>query len=278
MASILKAVYMKRASWSRKGDFGRLLILAGSKLYTGSPALSGLAALRAGCDWVTIAAPERAADAIAAYSPDLITYPLKGDFISKKHINELVKLSKGFDSVLIGPGLTRSAAVLDTINELISKISKPTVIDDDAIYAVAKNKSVLRPDMIITPHSTEFKVLTGKAPTVKDSERSLLVKEQSARLKVTILLKGHKDFIASGKALSMNVEGSPMMTSAGCGDVLSGICASLLARGEDPHTAAVAASIINGLAGKLAARDLGESLIASDLIDYIPKAIKKKLK
>ena len=101
-SGILKNVYKKRKAWSRKGDFGRLLVIAGSKLYTGAPFLVSLAALRVGCDLVTVAAPERAAN-IAAKNLNLITYPLKGDFLSVKHIGELKKLSMGKDAIVRHP-------------------------------------------------------------------------------------------------------------------------------------------------------------------------------
>ena len=96
-SNILKRVYRRRRQWSRKYDFGHLLVIGGSKLYSGSPAFNAQAALRAGVDLVTIIAPERAANIVASFGPDLITYPLAGDFIKKSHLNILLKFAEKMD-------------------------------------------------------------------------------------------------------------------------------------------------------------------------------------
>src|SRR3989344_9707821 len=98
--SVLKKI-PQRKKWSRKGDFGKLLVIGGSKLYTGAPILVTQAALASGCDLVTLTAPERVAN-VAAKNPNLITYPLKGEYITKKHFKEIKKLEDGKDSIVIG--------------------------------------------------------------------------------------------------------------------------------------------------------------------------------
>jgi len=272
--SILKEVYKRRDEWSRKFDFGHLLVIGGSKQYSGSPAFNALAALRSGVDLVTIAAPERAADIVASFAPDLIAYPLEGDYLNKKHLPELLKLTQNKTAVVIGGGLCREKEILETILEYLKKISIPCVIDADAIHAVALDKNIVRErKFVITPHNYEFKVLSGKEVSTTPLERINSVIKLADDLKTIILLKGHIDIISDGNEAALNETGSPYMTKGGCGDTLAGICGALLARGTNAFTAACASAYINGKAGEIASKRFGESLTASDLINSIPEAI-----
>jgi NAD(P)H-hydrate epimerase len=273
--SILKGVYKKRDPWSKKLDFGNLLIVGGSKLYPTTPILSGLAAYRAGVDWVTIAAPEEACKIIASYSPNLMVYPLKGEYFADEHVDELLELTKRKTAVAIGGGLARSENVLNAINKFLEKLDKPCVIDDDAIYAVARKKEILKnKNFVLTPHSYEFYVLSGIQLSTNLEERIEAVKKVAAELKTTILLKGHIDVISNGEEVMLNKTGSPLMTKEGLGNTLAGICAAILARGIDTFTSACAAAYINGKAGELAAEKFGEGLLPTDLIEFIPEVIK----
>ncbi|MDI6798389.1 MAG: NAD(P)H-hydrate dehydratase [Candidatus Aenigmarchaeota archaeon] len=274
-ASILKKIYKKRDPWSHKYNFGHLLVIGGSKHYSGSPALNALAALRAGVDLVTIVAPERAANIIASFLPDLIAYPLKGDYLCGEHLDEIVKLTHNKNAVVIGGGLTREREVLETVVEYLERIDLPCVIDADAIHAVATKKEVIKnKNAVLTPHSHEFLVLSGIQVSKDLSQRIKAVKETAERLKTTILLKGHVDVISNGKEVALNKTGSPFLTKGGMGDTLAGICGALLARGNDCFTSACASAYINGLAGEIAAKKLRESITATDLIASIHEAIK----
>ncbi len=276
--SILKKVYKKREPWSHKYDFGHLLMMGGSKQYTGSPALvalSAMAALRSGVDLVTIVAPERAANIAASFSPDLIAYPLKGDYLSKKHLPELLKFSKNKTAVVIGNGLGREKETLKTIIKYLKNISIPAVIDADAIHAVAMDKKIVRnKKFIITPHSREFEVLSGIKLTTNLNERIKSVKNVASELKTTILLKGHVDVVSDEKKVALNRTGCPLMSKGGMGDTLAGICGALLARDVDTFTAACASAYINGKAGEIASKKLGEGVTATDLINSITEVIK----
>jgi len=273
--SILKKIYRKRDRWTHKYDFGHLLVIGGSKQYSGSPALNALAALRAGVDLVTIVAPERAANIIASFQPDLIAYPLKGDYLNRKHLPELFEFSKNKTAVVIGGGLCREKATIKTVTEYLRKIKIPCVIDADAIHAVATKMEVIgNKNFVITPHSHEFYVLSGIKIGKDLKERIRIVSNVALGLKTTILLKGHVDIISNGIKTALNKTGSPYMTKGGMGDTLAGICGTLLARGNDTFTAAQAAAYINGKAGEIASKRLKESVLASDLIDSIPEAIK----
>ncbi|MFH8080664.1 MAG: NAD(P)H-hydrate dehydratase [Candidatus Aenigmatarchaeota archaeon] len=271
--NLLKVIYKKRDEWSRKYNFGNLLVIGGSKIYSGSPAFNALAAYRAGVDLVTVASPERAANIIASFSPDIITYPLKGDFLTRKHVKELLKLSHKKTACVIGGGLGREKETLLAIIEFICNCGLPCVIDADAIHALQLKPEIAK-NHIITPHSREFFVLTGIHPTIHLNERIRYVEEAAKRLEATIILKGHVDVIASPSQTAINKTGSPFMTKGGFGDTLAGICGALLARGVEPFTAACAASYINGLAGEKASKKYGESVMASDLINEIPRVIR----
>lgn len=269
---ILEEVYKKRKPSAHKYDFGHLLIIGGSKMYSGSPALAGLAAYRTGVDIVTIAAPERSANIIAESSPDLITYPLKGDYINKKHIKEILRLAKNKDAIVIGGGIERNKETKSAVASILRKAKLPCVIDADAVHCIAKQKNVLKKDFVLTPHEKEFLALTGKNPRGKNlKERISLVKKSAAKLKTIILLKGNVDIISDGKNVMLNKTGNPYMTTGGTGDTLAGIVGALLAQGAKPIIAAAAGAYINGKAGEIASKNKKQGLMATDLINSIPK-------
>jgi len=274
--NLIKKIYKPRKKWSHKGNFGSLLVIGGSKKYSGSPAFNALSAYRSGVDLVTVAAPRRVADIVASFSPDLITHPLEGDYLNETHLDDIFILAGGSDAVVIGGGLERNKKTLVTVNKILKGLTIPCVIDADAIHAVAKNKKVLRKDFLITPHSNEFFVLTGIKPEPGMKRRINLVKKAAAKLGCIILLKGYVDVISDGKRVAVNKTGNPYMTVGGTGDTLTGICGALLARGVEPFDAACAACYINGRAGDLAAKKFREGFIASDLMNEIPKVIKIK--
>jgi hydroxyethylthiazole kinase-like uncharacterized protein yjeF len=274
--SILNQVYKKRKPWSRKYDFGHLLVVGGSKLYSGSPAFNALAALRAGVDLVTIVAPEKTAYVIRSFKPDLIAFPIACEFFTKENLEEVLDLTKNKTAVVIGGGMSRRQEVLEFILEFLKKVDLPCVIDADAIHALAIDKEVIKgKKAIITPHAYEFFVLSGKKVEDDVARRVEVVSSLGSELQATILLKGHVDVISDGMRTAINKTGSPYMTKGGLGDSLAGICGAYLARGLDPFTSACAAAFVNGRAGELAAKKFGESMLASDLIEEIPKVIRK---
>lgn len=276
MKNLLKKIYPKRNLWTHKGEHGYVLIVAGSKRYSGSPVFNAMSALRAGADLITIVGPKRAMDVAATFSPDLICYPLEGDWLEVKHVPEVLEISKNFNSLVIGGGLGRNKKTLKAIRQIIKKIDLPMVIDADAIHAMAEKGEILKnKKAIITPHIKEFEVLTGEKvlPDVKDRKEK--VKKWAKKLGVTILLKGHIDVISDGKKVALNKTGSPYMTKGGFGDTLAGIGGAILARGISPFEAACAAAYINGKAGELAAQKYGEGVIASDIFPEISEVIKK---
>lgn len=276
-SKILKGIYKERPDWSHKGDFGKLLIIGGSRRYTGAPALCALAALRAGCDLTRVACPESISSVVASFSPNIIAEPLEGDFISLNNLKTLLRISEDFDAVCIGSGLGRMLTTMQAVMEFLKKVKKPCVVDADAIHAVAYDLKRIFPkkgrELVLTPHTHEFFSLTRMKPK-PDRSRIALAQKCAKKLGTTILLKGYRDVISDGRNTAVNSTGNPGMTVGGTGDVVSGICGALLARGVSPYKAACAAAFIAGSAGDLASEEKGPGLLATDVIGKIPNVIK----
>jgi len=279
---ILKDIYKERPRNIRKYDYGLLVVVGGSEFYSGSPALSAMAAFRAGVDMVRIIAPKRAADIIASFSPNLAAYPLEGKWLNKTHLPTLLAMTesakavaRGNTAVVIGGGAGRSEETQKAILKYLEEVSVPVVIDADAIHALGEKPEIVSGrNFLITPHTYEFFVLTGKEIyKLPEEEKIKMVQTEAQRLHTTILLKGAIDIISDGKEVALNRTGSPFMTKGGCGDTLAGICGALMARGLSPFTAAQAAAYINGKAGEVVAQRVKEGLLATGLIEAIPKVL-----
>ncbi len=274
---ILKEVYRNRIKDARKYDFGSVLVIGGSEVYSGSPAFNAIAALRSGADLVEIAAPERVANIVAGFSPDLITHQLKGKFLKREHLKQIREISKNKTAVVIGGGLGREKNTLKAVRNFLSETKLPCVIDADAIYAVARREDLLGgKKFIITPHAHEFFILTGEEVSGMLKEREKQVKKFAEKLGTTILLKGYVDIISDGNQVYLNKTGSPYMTKGGTGDILAGVAGALLARGVGCFESACCAAYLNGKAGELAGRNFGDSMLASDLLDELSREISKK--
>jgi len=279
---ILKNIYKERPVNAHKYDYGFVLVIGGSEMYTGSPALSAIAAYRSGSDLVHIIAPQRAADIIASFSPDLICCPLKGSHLNKDHLSDLISMtesakivSHGKICVVIGGGLGRTQETQETVREYLSQISIPAVIDADAIHAVSEDTEVIkRKPFLVTPHGYEFSLLSKKEiKDISDEEKIKIVKEEAESLRTNILFKGNVDIITNGKEVVLNEAGNSYLSVGGTGDILSGVAGSIIAQGFDPFFAAQAAAYINGKAGEIASESKKEGLLATDLIDVIPKTL-----
>lgn len=276
-SEILGKVYGRRNLQAHKGNFGHLLIIGGNKQYTGSPAMNALAAYRAGVDLVTIAAPERAANIIASFSPNLITYPLQGQHLASEHISELFELLENKNAVVIGSGLGREKETFHAVLKFLRNVELPCVIDADAIHAISKHKDIIKENFVLTPHAKEFQALSGEnILNGKLEDKIEAVRKFSLKFKATVLLKGNPDIICD-KETALNYTGNAYMTKGGTGDTLAGIIGALLAQKAEPFLASCAAAYINGKAGDIVAKEKKQSLLATDIIEAIPKVFLEEL-
>jgi len=277
-----------RAADSHKGDYGRVLVLGGSRGMAGAPSLTAVAALRSGAGLVTVATPDSVQATVAALNPCYTTIPLIEDdygIADMANVMDLAAAREQFDVWAIGPGLGQTDGVTEMVAQLYREIPRPMVVDADGLNALAaglkRNANLLNNPAgprILTPHPGEFKRLTGEAAGQTPSQRS----EQAAQLcrrdaagKTVLVLKGHQSIIADGTRFAVNATGNPGMATGGTGDCLTGVIAGLVAQGLDAWSAARLGVHVHGLAGDLAAQELGQlSLIASDLLEYLPAAFK----
>ena len=263
--------YPLSESASHKGENGRLLIIGGGP-YFGAPVLAALAAMRIGTDIVRIAAPYNCRNAISAASPVLMFTEVGRSELKPACVPSLIRLSEDYDAVLIGPGSGVSDPVKKTTRRFVSECKIPIVIDADGITALG-NDFIGNEKIILTPHRREFENLGGKmSDRAEDS-----VTELSKRIRSTVILKGKEDIIALNDRVRVNKTGSPGMTSAGTGDVLSGIVAGLLSKGMNPFDAACLGAYISGKAGEFAFEERSYGLIATDVIDMMPRVLKEGL-
>ena len=259
---------------SRKGDFGRLLIVGGSETYTGAPFLAASAAFRAGVDLAYVAAPEKTAYSISSLDPNIITIKLKGTYLKAKCLEKISRYLDSATAVLVGPGLGIEDETKDAVNQIITsveKLGKPLLLDADGIKAFAEAPHSLPVPSVITPHSGEYRILTGKDLPHPFEAKIERVKKAASRFSTVLLLKGNVDVVSDGKRVKLNYSGNPGMTVGGTGDVLAGIVGAFLAQGADPFEAAVAGAFINGAAGDFVELEKGHHMVATDLLDQIPR-------
>ncbi len=274
---------------AKKGDSGKVLIVGGSQDYVGALALAGLAAFRAGCDWVTIAAPEKVAWAINGLTPDLVTIKLPGNHLSKNHASKIIELSKKHTALLIGNGAGLSDFTIQCIKTINREIKMNKVIDADGIKAMSLEELE---NSIITPHAKELEIILGNSflsnkkirsiHTQKSIEKkALLIKKTIEEAGIThdngksffennnvIVLKGPIDAIITKNNILYDKQGDPGLAKAGTGDVLAGLCAGFLAQGLSLEQSAINATYFTGLAGEiLHKKKKGFTYLASDLVD-----------
>lgn len=253
----------RRLTFSHKGTYGHVLVIAGTKGMAGAAYLCANAALRTGAGLVTVYAPEEVTSALQINSPEIIC------------TNELPDLEK-FDAIAIGPGMGQHREVGE-IERILKQSEVPVVADADAINIMAKNEDLWTDSIwkgkVLTPHPLEFDRLTRVHKT--NAERLNTAREFSEKHNCTIVLKGAYSSIHSKGHIWFNSSGNAGMATAGSGDVLTGIIAALLGQNILPPDSAKIGTFIQGNSGDIASKDLGtDGLIASDIIRHIPRSIK----
>jgi ADP-dependent NAD(P)H-hydrate dehydratase / NAD(P)H-hydrate epimerase len=276
----IRPLIAPRAADAHKGDFGRVLIVAGSRGKTGAAALAAQGALRSGAGLVTIASPKSCAPIVATYAPEFMTEALEEtvdgtvDFAAAEYV-----LGLSADVLAVGPGLGRGEAVTTFVREILESSEVPLVFDADALNAFADEPAALLGrdgrDLILTPHPGEMARLVGCSVADVQADRLGVAREFASSHKAYVILKGHRTIIATPQGgIFVNPTGSPGMATGGTGDVLCGMVAAWLALLLDAEAACRLAVYLHGAAGELADADHGEvSMTAGDLADHIGDAI-----
>lgn len=280
MAECTSAALMRR--WcpprkqnTHKGDYGKILILAGAEGYTGAPSLAAKAALRSGAGLIYLGVPEAVYPIVASKLDAPVVFPLpdRDGRLSMDALPEILKRLETADACLLGPGLGRSEEMDALAAVILHRCRCPLVLDADGINAVSAHKDILRGaacPLILTPHEGEFRRLTQESEADRISGAEAL----AAELRAIVLRKGHETVITDGRKTYLNRTGNAGMATGGSGDVLAGILVSLLGQGVPPLEAAATAAWLHGTAGDLAAKQLGQYAMGpNDLIDHLPRLL-----
>jgi NAD(P)H-hydrate epimerase len=266
-----------------KGTFGHLVVVAGSPGKSGAAVLAARGALRSGAGLVTVAAPEAIRAEIDAGCIEAMTLPLPADGETRLGAAAAATLARfwgGKSAVAVGPGLGDEPAIAAWVRDLVLDLDLPLVLDADGVNAFAGRAAELRPrarPTVLTPHPGELGRLLGRASPRGSAERLAAVRDAADATGCVVVLKGHQTLIAApGGAIHLNPTGNPGMATAGSGDVLTGAVGAWLARGRPALEAAVTAVYLHGLGGDLAAARQGEEgLVAGDLAERLPEAIRR---
>jgi NAD(P)H-hydrate epimerase len=264
---------------AHKGDFGRALLIGGSRGMAGAISLAGMSCLRSGAGLVKLAVPECILDTVAGYEPSYMTVPLVCDasgYLFPQAFDQLREHLEEATAIACGPGLGRSAFLTQLVRKFYESVPQPMVIDADGLNALASAPDRLdgpAGPRILTPHPGEFARLAKLPEKTPRAEQISQAAELAKQHQLVIVLKGHPTFITDGAREAENTTGNPGLATGGTGDVLTGIITALVCQGLAPFEAAVLGAHVHGLAGDLAAAELGQvSLIASDLLKYLPGA------
>lgn len=273
-----------RKKTAHKKICGRVLVVAGSLGMTGAAALVCKAAFRAGAGVVTLAFPKSLDEIYKKIFIETMTLPCpetKDRTMSKKAFRLIMRKSKDFDIIAVGPGLSRNKDTAFLIRKLLKKLKKPVVLDADGLHALASNMRILekrKAPTIITPHPGEMADLLKTKPEKILEERKKFIPLFSKRYKVVTVLKGHETIVVDSEGrIVINKVGGPELATAGTGDVLVGIISAFWAANiKKPFESACTGVFIQGLSGQKAKEELGTySVIASDLIEFLPNILRK---
>lgn len=269
-----------RAVDAHKGDFGRVVVVAGSMGKAGAAVLCAQGALRAGAGLVTVASPRSCQPTIAAHGVEYMTEGLDETPDGTVHFSATAAvLGIDADVIVAGPGLGRGEGVTTFIRELIDKYDGPLVLDADALNAFADEPSLLvgreGRDLIITPHPGEMARLVGCTVEDLQADRIGIATDFAKRHRLYVVLKGYRTLVVTpDEKVFVNPTGCAGMATGGTGDVLAGMLAAWLGQLLDAEAACRLAVYLHGSAGELADADNGEvSMTATDLVDHIGDAV-----
>jgi hydroxyethylthiazole kinase-like uncharacterized protein yjeF len=265
-----------RNPWGHKGNFGKLLLLCGSRGYTGAAFFAAMGALRAGAGLVFLGVPESiyGIEAVKLNEPVIFPLPDAGGRLSADAVPEILTRLPQMDAVLVGPGLGQSEGTLAVVRAVLEKAECPVVVDADGINVLSAHRDLLRgrkSPTILTPHDGEFARLGG----VIGEDRMAAAAALAEELGCVVLLKGHETCITDGTDGYLNPTGNPGMAVGGSGDVLAGVITALLGAGLSPLEAAACGAWLHGAAGDRCAAELGQyGMLPTDMLSALPRLMK----
>ncbi|GMU91525.1 MAG: hypothetical protein AMXMBFR4_05830 [Candidatus Hydrogenedentota bacterium] len=276
----VRSLLPRRPADGHKGTFGHVLIVAGSRGFSGAAKLAAESAGRSGAGLVTVAVPQGIAVAVAASlfeSMWTVLPTTRGDSLSLVALPLLMTAAEGKQAVVLGPGLSTHDETRRLVLEFVPQCPRPLLIDADGLNNLSGDPGVLArctAPVVLTPHPGEMARLTGGAVSDIQRDRQGAATRFAKRHRCVVVLKGHRTVIADAQgACSVNPTGNSGLATGGSGDVLSGLIGGLLAQGMGPYDAACLGVYLHGLAGDIAAREkTGRGMIARDVIEAIPNA------
>ena len=265
----------KRKPDSHKGDYGRVLVVAGSRGMAGAATLAAEAAYRSGAGLVYIACPASIVDVMSTKTTCAVVWP----FEEGTGVGQLLDYAHKCDVAVIGPGLSHAPMIAGIVREVVGAIEIPMVLDADGLNAFEAFPELLvrgHAPRVITPHPGEAARLLKTLPSEIQQNRTAVAKELAERFLSVAVLKGHRTIVTDGKQSYVNKTGNPGMATGGTGDVLAGMIGALIGQKLAPYDAACLGVQIHGKAGDLAAGKVGQvSLMATDLLAALPDAFRK---
>ena len=264
---------------AHKGDFGRVLVVAGSLGMTGAAMFCCRAALRCGCGLVKLITPASLNHIFEAALPEVVTRcaPDTNGVLKHEALKIILEEASQHQVLALGPGLSNTASIRRLVCDVLRRTEIPIVLDADGINAVAQQPQVLldhRGPVVVTPHPGEMARLVSKTTKQVQKNRQTVAVTFARAFGCVVALKGYRTVVTDGERVYTNTTGNSGMATAASGDVLTGVIASLIAQGMTAMDAAVVGVYLHGLAGDIAARRLTEySVTASDILDSLPRAI-----
>ena len=271
----VRRILPDRDSEGHKGTYGRILLLCGSRGYTGAAYLATMGALRCGAGLVYLGVPESiySIEAVKLNEPVVFPLPDESGVYHPSSCEAVSARIKGMDAVLIGCGMGQGSGPLAVLETVLREATCPVVLDADGINLLQGHMDLLRGrryPTVLTPHLGEFRRIASLERD-KTASAAALAKETKA----VVLLKGHRTVITDGTIIYQNHTGNPGMATGGSGDVLAGMITALLGQGIDPLEAAACGAWLHGAAGDICAQELGQySMLPSDMLDVLPRLLK----
>ncbi|MEO1525705.1 MAG: NAD(P)H-hydrate dehydratase [Planctomycetota bacterium] len=281
-----------RKTDAHKGDFGRVLVIGGSRGMAGAISLTAMSALKTGSGLVSAAIPDRCLETVASFHPGVMTIPLAdtpdGQFarLDDSDAQPILAMIRSTNAIACGPGMRTGAGAVQWVERLLWKTDVPRILDADALNVIAQQRFLDSPalprdqqHLVLTPHPGELARLTG-IPAAQRDEQIRAAESLVDRLGLTIVVKGGPTVVvyplANGPARHVNPTGNPGMATAGSGDVLTGIIASLLGQGLSASDAARTGVHLHGLAGDLAAESISQSgMTCVEILTHLPVALRQ---